>query len=162
MSAHESIIDKLPLEGEKVDVSKFEKPIRILAGVGGIAMLISLIILAFTPARAPMAYSWLWAFYFFVTISIGGLFWVLLHNASNSGWGVVVRRVSVGRRPSGEPLSLGKRTRGCRADELRSMTPDEPVDVRPVLVRVPVPVAVPPVDGRSYVTAPPVLRRAES
>jgi hypothetical protein len=93
MSEHESIIDKLPLDGEKVDISKFEKTIRILAGVGGIGLLVSLVILLFTGGRAPMAYSWLWAFYSFVTIAIGGLFWVLLHNASNSGWGVVVRRV---------------------------------------------------------------------
>lgn len=93
MSEHESIIDKLPLDGEKVDVSKFEKPIRILAVVGGIGILISLIILLFTGGKEPMAYSWLWAFYFFITIALGGLFWTLLHNASNSGWGVVVRRV---------------------------------------------------------------------
>ena len=93
MSEHESIIDKLPLEGEKVDVSKFEKTIRVLAVLGGGGLLLSLIILAFTGAQKAMAYSWLWAFYFFVTIALGGLFWVLLHNASNSGWGVVVRRV---------------------------------------------------------------------
>jgi hypothetical protein len=93
MSEHESIIDTLPLDGEKVDVSKFEKIIRILAVVGGLGILISLIILAFTGGQKPMAYSWLWAFYFYVTLALGGLFWVLLHNASNSGWGVVVRRV---------------------------------------------------------------------
>ena len=92
MSEHESIIDTLPLEGEKVDVSKFEKILRVLAGVGGLGILVSLIVFL-TGGRAPMAYSWLWAFYFFATIALGGLFWVLLHNASNSGWGVVVRRV---------------------------------------------------------------------
>lgn len=92
MSEHESIIDNLPLDGEKVDVSKFEKVIRILAAGGGLGILVSLIVLM-TGGKAPMAYSWLWAFYFFVTIAIGGLFWVLLHNASNSGWGISVRRV---------------------------------------------------------------------
>ena len=92
MSSHdESIIDSLPLEGEKVDVSKFEKPIRVLAIVGGIGLLLSLIVFAFSPEK--MAYSWLWAVYVFMTIAVGGLFWVLLHNASNSGWGIVVRRV---------------------------------------------------------------------
>ena len=92
MSEHESIIDKLPLEGEKVDVSKFEKIIRVLAIVGGVGLVISLFVLL-TGKKDVMAYSWLWAFYFFVTMAFGGLFWVLLHNASNSGWGVVVRRV---------------------------------------------------------------------
>ncbi|MFT4547944.1 MAG: hypothetical protein ACI9MB_001893, partial [Verrucomicrobiales bacterium] len=93
MSHHESIIDKLPLDGEKVDVSKFDKIIRPLAIVGAVGLLISLAIMLFTEKQGVMAYSWLWAFYFFVTLALGGLFWVLLHNASNSGWGVVVRRV---------------------------------------------------------------------
>jgi len=94
MSSHdESIIDSLPLDGEKVDVSKFEKPIRILAIVGGIGLVLSLVVFMIDGAREKMAYSWLWAFYVFMTIAVGGLFWVLLHNASNSGWGVVVRRV---------------------------------------------------------------------
>ncbi len=39
-----------------------------------------------------MAYSWLFAIIFFLTIAIGGIFWTLLHHASNSGWGTVVRR----------------------------------------------------------------------
>jgi hypothetical protein len=32
------------------------------------------------------------AYYFFLTLSIGGVFWTLLHNVSNSGWGTSVRR----------------------------------------------------------------------
>ena len=40
-----------------------------------------------------MAYSWLFAVVFFMTLCVGGIFWTLLHNASNSGWGVLVRRL---------------------------------------------------------------------
>jgi len=40
-----------------------------------------------------MAYSWLFAVVFFMTLCVGGIFWTLLHNASNSGWGVLVRRM---------------------------------------------------------------------
>ena len=42
--------------------------------------------------QGTYAYSWLFAFYFFLTLSIGGVFWTLLHNVSNSGWGTSVRR----------------------------------------------------------------------
>ena len=40
-----------------------------------------------------MGYSWLFAVVFFLTLAVGGIFWTLLHNATNSGWGVVVRRL---------------------------------------------------------------------
>ncbi len=43
--------------------------------------------------KASMAYSWLFAIVFFMTLCVGGIFWTLLHNASNSGWGVLVRRL---------------------------------------------------------------------
>ena len=39
------------------------------------------------------AYSWLFAFTFFVSFSLGGTFWLLLHHVSNSGWGISVRRL---------------------------------------------------------------------
>jgi len=43
--------------------------------------------------EGAMAYSWLFAVVFFMTLCVGGIFWTLLHNASNSGWGVLVRRL---------------------------------------------------------------------
>ena len=39
-----------------------------------------------------MAFSWLFAVVYFLTLAVGGLFWTLLHHATNSGWGTVVRR----------------------------------------------------------------------
>lgn len=38
------------------------------------------------------AFSWLFAFFFFLTICMGGLFWVLVHHAVDAEWSVVVRR----------------------------------------------------------------------
>ncbi|MCS7009169.1 MAG: hypothetical protein NZL93_04440, partial [Chthoniobacterales bacterium] len=38
------------------------------------------------------AYSWLFAFYVFFTICLGGLFWILVHHAVDAEWSVVVRR----------------------------------------------------------------------
>lgn len=43
--------------------------------------------------KGSMAYSWLFAVMFFMTLCVGGIFWTLLHNASNSGWGILVRRL---------------------------------------------------------------------
>ena len=102
MSDHGVALDTLPLEGEKVEVSKFSKIISISAVIGGIGVAVSLLVFIFgggsgadneATLTESFAYSWLFACYYFFTIALGGLFWVLLHHASNSGWGVAVRRV---------------------------------------------------------------------
>ena len=38
------------------------------------------------------AFSWLFAFTFFFTITMGSLFWILVHHAVDADWSVVVRR----------------------------------------------------------------------
>ena len=38
-------------------------------------------------------FSWLFAFTFFFTLSVGSLFWILVHYAVDAEWSVVVRRV---------------------------------------------------------------------
>ena len=43
--------------------------------------------------KDSMAYSWLFAVVFFMTLCVGGIFWTMLHHASNSGWGILVRRL---------------------------------------------------------------------
>jgi hypothetical protein len=42
---------------------------------------------------AQFYFSWLVAFLFFLSIALGGLFFVLVHHATKSQWGVVVRRL---------------------------------------------------------------------
>ncbi len=102
MSDHGVAFSDLPADGEKVEVSKFSKILTVSAGVGGIGILVSLGIFLFgggdgggdgVTLSESYSYSWLFACYFFFTLALGGLFWVLLHHASNSGWGVAVRRV---------------------------------------------------------------------
>ena len=94
MSDHGISLSDLPLEGERVEVSKFSKVISLSAVVGGIGLVLSLGIFLFVGAwKESFAYSWLFACYYVFTICLGGLFFVLLHHASNSGWGVAVRRV---------------------------------------------------------------------
>jgi hypothetical protein len=61
----------------------------VMAVVGGIAS-------AALYSRAPQQFffSWHVAFLFFLTIGLGCLYFVLIHSATQSGWGVVVRRLA--------------------------------------------------------------------
>ena len=94
MSDHDhNIADSLPPNGERVDITKMEGLLRILPAVGGLGIVVCLVLLLTGAGQGAMAYSWLFALYFFMTIATGGFFWVLLHNATNSGWGVAIRRV---------------------------------------------------------------------
>ena len=96
MADHGVNLAKLPLEGERVEVSKFSRIILIAAMIGGIGVVVSLGIFLFggdSQVKKSFSYSWLFACYYFFTIASGGLFWVLLHHASNSGWGIAVRRI---------------------------------------------------------------------
>jgi len=66
----------------------------VCLGVGVVLTAIFFLIAIFAPDQAgAMAYSWLFAVMFFLTLAVGGLFWTLLHHASNSGWGTVIRRL---------------------------------------------------------------------
>jgi hypothetical protein len=62
--------------------------ILLVAGVLGIAgSLVGLFV-----SRAQFAHSWLFGFFYFFSICIGGLFWTCLQHATDSEWSVVVRR----------------------------------------------------------------------
>lgn len=95
MSDHGVTLTDLPLDGERVEVSKFSKVISIAGLIGAVTLAISLFILFLGSGELTesFSYSWLFACYYFFTIAVGGLFWVLLHHVSNSGWGIAVRRV---------------------------------------------------------------------
>ncbi len=62
----------------------------ILGLVGGLALIGSFIWGIFQPAQ--FAFSYLFGFYFFFTICLGGLFWTLVHHGVDAEWSVVVRR----------------------------------------------------------------------
>lgn len=84
----------IAIHGDHLDPAK-AAPIKTIAlAVAALGTLVSFYMLFWAPVplRASFAYSWLFAFYFFLTLSIGGCFWTLLHNVSNSGWGTSVRR----------------------------------------------------------------------
>lgn len=93
---HPLTLDDLPRDGERLDLTKVSKVNGILLGVGGVGLIISLLYLfgALGAERQhQFAYSWLFAFFFYFTITNGGIFYTMLHNLSNSGWSVAVRRL---------------------------------------------------------------------
>lgn len=92
----------IPADGEHLKKGALSKWI----GISGLVALLGIIASAFflfynneSTATASdtiagrYAYSWLFAFAFFVSFSLGGCFWLLLHHVSNSGWGISVRRL---------------------------------------------------------------------
>ncbi|MCE2960205.1 MAG: hypothetical protein ACK56K_12555 [Akkermansiaceae bacterium] len=94
MSHHVTSSD-IAIQGDHLDnskVSTIKTILLIIAGVGTVISLLGLFGVFGVWFQGTFAYSWVFAYYFFLTLSIGGVFWTLLHNVSNSGWGTSVRR----------------------------------------------------------------------
>jgi hypothetical protein len=89
--SHHVTFNDLPEGGETFDPARGSKMI----GGFGLAAIIGLIGSAFFffTSTATFAYSWLFAVFLAFTVVVGGCFWILLHSASNSGWGVAIRRL---------------------------------------------------------------------
>jgi len=92
----------IPADGEHIAKGKLAMPIMVCGAVALIGVIASVCLLFINnPAQnetadtlaGRYAYSWLFAFIFFVSLSLGGAFWLLLHHVSNSGWGISVRRL---------------------------------------------------------------------
>jgi hypothetical protein len=94
MGHHHVTSADIAINGDHLDNSKVAKVKTAALAIAsfGAATSIYLLFFASNQTKGSFAYSWLFAFYFFLTLSIGGCFWTLLHNVSNSGWGTSVRR----------------------------------------------------------------------
>ena len=94
MAHHRVTSADIAIHGDHLDPAKVAKVKSIAKAVALIGTIGSLYLLFFAPEylRGCYAYSWLFAFYFYLTLAMGGCFWTLLHNVSNSGWGTSVRR----------------------------------------------------------------------
>ena len=91
MSHHPISVSDLPVGGEKLETSRLSAVMTGLFCVGLVGLLLSGVFFFQNPEG--FAFSWLLGFFFAFTLCVGCLFWVLLHNASNSGWGVAIRRI---------------------------------------------------------------------
>ena len=61
-----------------------------LVGLAAVAFVVVLVGAILDPNQ--FAFSYLFAFFYFLTICMGGLFWTLVHHAVDAEWSVVVRR----------------------------------------------------------------------
>lgn len=98
MSAHGTATN-LPADGELISQGKIRlaKILSLLIGLPASGVVFFLLFFRSGDAAHPAAgdqasYSYLFAVSFFLTLGFGSLFWILLHHATNSGWGIVVRR----------------------------------------------------------------------
>jgi hypothetical protein len=89
--SHHVTFNDLPAGGEKLDTAKSGKLIGVFGATGVLGLLASLYF--FFAKTEVFAYSWLFALFFVFTFVCGGCFWIMLHSASNSGWGVAIRRL---------------------------------------------------------------------
>ncbi|MEM8953000.1 MAG: hypothetical protein AAGD22_02505 [Verrucomicrobiota bacterium] len=96
---HHKDINELPPDGETFDITRIAKLNLLLFWVGLLALAGCVVAFVIPATRPSMSYSWLFGFVCFFTIALGGIFWTMLHHATNSGWGVAVRRMmeNVGR-----------------------------------------------------------------
>jgi len=93
--AHHVTSHDIPVNGEHLDSSKISKLKTVSLAVMVLGGLLSIYLLFLAPKsqQGSYAYSWVFALFYFFTLALGGCFWTLLHNVSNSGWGTSVRRV---------------------------------------------------------------------
>ena len=71
----------------RLDLSRWRCAPNVLLGVGGVLALIG----AFVNFK-QFSYSWLLAFMFYLSLSLGALFLVLMHHLFDAGWSVPIRR----------------------------------------------------------------------
>lgn len=95
MSHHHVSFKDLPENGEKFEPAKASKLITalLLMAVIGLGGSLVYFLMGDSTQKAGFAYSWLYAIFIGFTFVAGSVFWIMLHNASNSGWGVSIRRL---------------------------------------------------------------------
>ena len=89
----------IPVNGEQLPKSGKVQAAMIACGLVALVGLVASAVFLWgdtakpTKAEGSYAFSWLFALFYFFTIALGGCFWTLLHNVSNSGWGTSIRRL---------------------------------------------------------------------
>jgi len=96
---HRITSSDIPVNGEHLAKSaKLKLAMTVCGGVAGIGLIVSILFFLLAPEgmkemKGNYAFSWLFGTFFFFTLAMGGCFWTLLHNVSNSGWGTSIRRI---------------------------------------------------------------------
>ena len=86
--------DRAALRPEQVAIPPGH-PWNRLPAIGAAVALLGVVACAFLGAANPkqFLFSWLVSFLFFLSLALGGLFFVLMQYATQGGWGIVLRRV---------------------------------------------------------------------
>ncbi len=82
--------DSSTLTAENFEPSIARKWSSICFGISALGILVSAI--GLLNSREQFAFSWLFGFFVIFAISVGALFWTILHHATDSEWSVLVRR----------------------------------------------------------------------
>lgn len=82
--------DTHQIRAERLDEGIARKYSSLSFAVSLLGMIVSAI--GLFSNREQFAFSWLFGCMFVLTLCLGGLFWTILHNATDSEWGVLVRR----------------------------------------------------------------------
>ena len=86
----------IPVDGEKL-TSPVVKLVKYISGaIAAVGLIIGFFIWFGQDdelVKGSYSYSYLFGFAFFLTLALGGCFWTLLHNVTNSGWGTSLRRI---------------------------------------------------------------------
>ena len=83
------------LRPEQVTIPRgnaFARVPAIAGAIGVLGLVVSFMLRAGNTKQ--FAFSWLVAFLFFLSLALGALFFVLIHFATQAGWGIVVRRLA--------------------------------------------------------------------
>lgn len=75
-----------------LDLSAWRKAPRVAMVIGGILSVIGLFASPKDHFGQDFGYAWLTAFMFFLTLSLGGLFFTMIHHLTDAGWSVATRR----------------------------------------------------------------------
>jgi len=82
----------ISLSSQDITLPESWKRLSLISGGVGLVALIAAFITGF--GTKDFSFSYLTAYYYWLTIALGGLFFVLLHYLARSGWSVVVRRLA--------------------------------------------------------------------
>ena len=89
---------KLDLTGERTDLGEGANRFVGIAGTLGVLGLLASGVLGFTGGADPARFyqSYLVAFVYFLSLTLGALFFVLIQHLTRAGWSVVIRRIAEG------------------------------------------------------------------
>lgn len=87
----------IPVKGEHLAKGKVGLLMLVTGAVAAVGLVGSLLFFLFAPEDSDIlanySFSWLFGLFYFMTLALGGCFWTLLHNLSNSSWGTSIRRL---------------------------------------------------------------------